>query len=253
MHSKYIYSQPNKQLHEIIFAGIERSGNHPIFNWIMDQFSGPKYHSWCHTEDIMGNSQLFRNIKKTVETDNFEVALINFENEITSDLAIINTPMFKNSSKVTKILLLRDPFNWFASAQNSYETICTERHKNLSLSLWKMYAREFLGITNFFGTKICVKYNEWFKNIEYRKTLSKTIGNRFSDKLLDRICGDGGGSSFDRHDYQGRAREMKVLSRWKQCLDKRDYVSKLRDNEILEMSYRIFGADEAYHFFSQTT
>jgi len=95
--------------------------------------------------------------------------------------------------------------------------------------LWKTYAQEFLGITNYLENKICINFNQWFLSEEYRKTISGKFGFEFDDTLKNIISTVGSGSSFDKFNFIENANEMKVLERWK----------IFRGNKLVEKIYEI--------------
>ena len=106
---------------------------------------------------------------------------------------------------------------------------------------WKAYAREFLGETSYLpGDTIVVSFNDWFADADYRRQKAEEIGLDHVDRGIDEVSSDGGGSSFTGQEFQDRAREMKVLDRWRHFIDDPDYVAAF-DEETVELSRRIFG------------
>jgi hypothetical protein len=148
------------------------------------------------------------------------------------------------------VLLLRDPFNLFASRLKSRKIAVKENDQSM-VSAWLNYAKEFLGETHHLKHhKICINYNDWFLNLEYRKQLAESLGLEFSDAGMDEVSRYGGGSSFNRQDLQGKARQMDVLNRWKYFADDPAYRQLFDNPEIFEYSERIFGripGTESWH------
>jgi hypothetical protein len=142
----------------------------------------------------------------------------------------------------TIILILRDPYNLFAS-RLKYKKPKKHAMQNKEgfVEKWKSYALEFLGDTNIIDNKICINYNSWLKDIDYRRDLSKRLGGDFSDSNIDIVPSSGGGSSFDRKSYDGRASEMKLLERWKSLKNEKYFLELVDDKELAELSFRIFG------------
>lgn len=110
-----------------------------------------------------------------------------------------------------------------------------------SRDLFMMYAREFLNETNILQNKLTINYNRWFIDGLYRVELARRIGLASADRGLDRVARWGSGSSFDRNAFDGRAREMGVLTRWKAVIDDERYRALIDDAELHELSERIFG------------
>ena len=108
--------------------------------------------------------------------------------------------------------------------------------------LWKAYAQEFLGITNYLENKICINFNQWFLSEEYRKKISEKFGFQFDDTLKNIISTVGSGSSFDKFNFVENANEMKVLERWKIFSGNR-LVEKIYElnNNIIELNRKIYG------------
>ena len=87
---------------------------------------------------------------------------------------------------------------------------------------------------------IKISFNAWFADEAYRRQIAESFGFSFSDRGRDEVSGDGGGSSFSGQEFQDRARDMDVLSRWRHFVNDPIYRSAL-DDETIELSNRIFG------------
>ena len=86
-----------------------------------------------------------------------------------------------------------------------------------------------------------VSFNAWFTSPDYRRALSTRLGLNFSDEGFKRVSGAGGGSSFDRTDFNGDNARMKVLARASQ-LDANEselLAIILADEELRELGRRI--------------
>lgn len=154
------------------------------------------------------------------------------------------------SSERVDILVLRDPFNFFASRMKweerggrcCYHLISDAVSRLQLIELWKEYAREFLGETNFLkNKKLAVNYNEWFSSVQYRQSIAQELGLEYSDQALDAVHGVGLGSSFSGFDMSGSARKLKVSERWRHFVKNRTYREIFYDKELLGLSRSIFG------------
>ena len=172
--------------------GLRRSGNHAVINWILGHYDGAIHYNNCYIEN---NKITYGPKAIKVWPGPAKQKLYSFE-----DL----TP-----EKLTeKIIILRDPFNTFASRfqrllqdrNNFYYTVDKKM-----VNLWKNYATQNCLIINF---------NKWLKNLEYRKELSKNFGI-FTDKNKNYISEFTLGSSFDNYKFQGKAQEMNLENRWR--------------------------------------
>jgi len=146
------------------------------------------------------------------------------------------------------VLILRDPFNNLASKRRANPDRDADYFR-LERELWKSHAREFLGETDHLGRKTLLKYNDWFQDPAYRAAVARSLA---TDLPADHPAGERallevpqvGKSQFDRRRFNGRAREMKVLERWKAMPDDPIYADLFADRELLELSRRLFDMPE---------
>lgn len=248
---------------ELRIIGLRRVGNHAIVEWIKAQVNGkiehlnnlevrcnPYRHKFEHIIDFHPEhaNWAFKHYKplakgKFIATD---CLICGYEDH---DLASISDPIIERlhdvylgkSNKRFDIIIMRDPFNLFASRLKS--GMVNVRSKKLTaVDLWIQYAREFLNETNYLKhNKICINYNRWFADLEYRKQLANQLEIKFSDAGMDRVVSLGGGSSFDGQYMDGAASGMAVLDRWKNFLDDPDYRRIFKNQTLLEYSKKIFG------------
>lgn len=152
-----------------------------------------------------------------------------------------------------RVIVLRDPFNMFASRAQHMNLWTFRRSPHQILPLWKEHAREFLGMTDLVKSKkILVNYNEWFRSYAYRQSLTQSLeGDKIpGSSVIEYISPWGFGSSFDFRAYNGKAFQMKVLERWKTKQDDRLYLS-LFDDEVVALSRNIFGSKFVDNILSQ--
>jgi hypothetical protein len=153
------------------------------------------------------------------------------------------------SALVNHVLILRDPFNLIAS---KYRWAREGRWHQPSLDslsqlpeLWKAHARAFLNHRACEQTPLTtVNYNRWFSDGGYRHDLATTLAISTRDEGRDLVARWGPntwGDSFDNLTYDGRATEMKVLERWKHYARDPFYRTLVQDDELVELSTRIFG------------
>jgi len=150
------------------------------------------------------------------------------------------------SLKRYDVLILRDPFNTFASklkrGKLDHYSLTKPEEKAKLISLWKSYAKEYLGITHYLRhDKSIINYNRWFSDVDYRKNLAQKLGLKFTDKNFNKISRVGGGDAFNGLKFDGQAHKMKVLERWKHFTDHKLYRNIFKDRELVELSNKIFG------------
>ena len=253
---------------EIRVAGMQRSGNHAIINWIMRLCSGKI--CFLNNVDPLKNPYLTYKDKnlKNIDEDEFEKDKEKSGRAIKKDYLIysyeehplqdsFNREFEKNhdkflgkSSKRFDVLIIRDPYNFFASRikleefgiLNSRIHLIDEKSKKVVANLWKDYAKEYLGKTNYLkNNKIVISYNKWNSDKNYRKLLAKKFKLKFKDLKDEHMSKYGPGSSFDKFKYKGQAHKMKVLERWKVFKDYPFYRSIFEDKELVGLSDKIFG------------
>ena len=119
-------------------------------------------------------------------------------------------------AKQINILLLRSPVNWFSSFISHQKR--TNREKYLFAQMWKMYAHEFIGKTNYLKNKINIYYDTWVTDETYRKKIYKKfkkLGFNFDYKNTNFISSYGNGSSFTGTKLTGEQLSCDVLDRIK--------------------------------------
>jgi hypothetical protein len=245
---------------EIILHGLKRSGHHAVANWIFQQ--SPEHKCYINDVKLDRNPFLTRNAysdigdRKREKNGDFtkkELLLYTFEDKditlVYSDYFLQNREVFVGDSEnFYNMLVLRDPFNHFASRLRSLKKGCkwawkekTEAWAVFYVDLWKKQAKEFLGHTSYLPeNKICVDFPKWTNNIEYRENIIEKIGLKFTDEGREEVVKAGGGSAFDNRKFDGKASEMKINDRWEEFVNDPYYLS-LFDDEVLELSDKIWG------------
>lgn len=251
---------------EIRAVNLGRSGSHAVINWIIRLSSGKvcflnsaepsKNPFLLHAgKDLEGIDEKNFYKSKNGEIANKDLLIYSYEEnelpEIFNDEYERNHDKFVGKSgKRHDILILRDPFNFFASRIKLEEYgirsmsihVVDEKSKKFMIKFWKRYAKEYLGYTNYLKhNKVVISYNKWFTDENYKKSLAKKLGLKYKyleDKYVSKY---GPGSSFDRRKFDGQAGKMKVLERWKAFKDFPFYRSIFEDKELIELSEKIFG------------
>lgn len=137
-----------------------------------------------------------------------------------------------DSARRVNLLVLRDPFNLLASViRDRGGEISTWKYAGIC-SIWKQYAREALNETSFLENKICVLYDHWFGDRQYRDQLARQFGLTNCDMGLLTVPPNGRGSSFDGLQFDGKAQEMSVLVRWREFAHEAHFWSLFSDAEM---------------------
>jgi len=248
---------------EIRVIGLQRSGNHPIINWIGSQYPKKKVYLLNNIEPYKNP---FKSLHRTIIFHNLHLnkknelkkpskkdcLIYSYEDipleQISSTLSEKNHDKWLGkSSKRYDVLILRDPFNLFASRlqrelDNVGNKINISTDKGFLIELWKQYAKEYLGLTNYLkNKKIIINYNRWFLDKNYRKHIANALDIPFTDKGFNEVLEVGNGSSFDGLKYHLKTHKMNVLKRWKKFHNNKKYKSLFKDLELIKLSNKIFG------------
>lgn len=250
---------------EIVVVALQRSGHHAIINWILANSS--KDHTFLN--NCLPSHNPFLNCSKTDsliqhleiekeqqgEFSKKTLLIHNYEDKTPLD---VFSPSFSSerekwlgrSKILNNIIILRDPFNNFASKyrwakEGTQWQPSLDSLKQLP-SKWKIHAKEFLNETNYIQeNKICISYNQWFTDETYREELAKKLQLSTIDKGLSEIAKWGPntwGDSFDNLNYENRANEMRVFDRWKHYKDDPFFISLFEDDELNRLSNTIYGS-----------
>lgn len=139
------------------------------------------------------------------------------------------------------LLILRDPFNLLASRLKSQFMDVNAPGKTVS-DLWVEYAQEFVGETDWLRSpKLCINYNRWCVDSEYRQSLADTLQIPYQAIKTDKVSGCGGGSSFDGFAFQGQATAMDTQGRWRHYQDQPHYRALFKNSQLWHYGEQIFG------------
>ena len=239
--------------------GLRRSGNHVVQHWLLKQSGKNIFYYNDSFPESPYNITRSKHSYETIHTkplDEIDIRMVSFEDHVLRYLVNpVKVRPLKDSEQIKadsnfKLLLLRDPYNLFASRFKKKNKsgkkmihIADYYYRVMTLSdLWISYAEEFLGKTNYLGqNKILVDYNKWIANVSYRKSLAHKLNLNFSDQAFDSVPEVGGGSSFDGTSISGTSLRKSVTERWKTCQDNEEYLKLFQDRRIVDLADRIFG------------
>ncbi len=244
---------------ELRLVGLSRSGNHAIINWLLAQMEGrtcflncvqPKQNPFATARATASGQPVVCNYRPfdlerelRGEFSQKDWLLYSYEDcfitMICSRCFEARHDEFVGPSRSrTDIVILRDPFNLFASRlRSSYSGVTPLT----AVRIWKQHARQVLGQRRLFTQPyLAVLYNRWASDAAYRQRIVAKLGLRFTDANFRRVASTAGGSSFDGLQFDGSADRMSVLDRWQHYIDEPAYLN-LFDEEMLQLSAEIFG------------
>lgn len=252
---------------EIRFVGIRRSGNHAVINWLATQFDHPVHFinnaparispfAWARgygdekTADISNTVQRFPD-DRPPRFEPKQVLLYSHEDCFLDDLAVASPTARRDryvgtSRRRFDVLLLRDPYNLFASRFAFTLGDMTPDADPLIVDkirvMWKQHAREFLGETAYLGPEtIRIDFSRWRADATFRKEVAGRLGRPLNDDELERVPDVARGSSFDALARDGEADLMDLDQRWRHYLGDPRFRRVTRDRELVELAERIFG------------
>jgi len=250
---------------EICCFGVQRSGNHGIINWIASLFDEPKtfLNSRHQSEKSRWRRNCFAFHKPVRSTSNSGITKYSHLQKRPQNLLIYSienqTPkmidenlrnrhhLFGESENFHVVLILRDPFNTYASRiQDEYDkkhrqSCCISRNCRRYPENWVQYAKLHLAQKRVLGViPTCILFNKWVYDQDYRQNICEQLGGTYTEQELRTVPKFGGGSSFDKQQFDGKAHEMKLTERWKGFVNDPRYL-RLFNRETIELSERIFG------------
>lgn len=265
------------QKNEFRFVGLSRSGNHGIINWLISQIeerycflncAEPKYNPYLTARPLKEEGKVYQtnisnfNLEKEQKKNFSEKDYLLYNHE-DCFLGPLNNKIQQEdrqkwvglSKNKRDILILRDPFNLFASRikagliRGHYTHHGARPISTLTLKrIYKQHAREFLGEKNYLKNKLPVKFNSWTSDKEYRRKITEELDLTFTDKGFKEVSVVAGGSSFDGVKLSGRANQMSLNSRWRKFAHDEEYWS-LFDEEMVELAQKIFGDIEPVQYY----
>lgn len=198
---------------------LSRSGSHAIIEWIASHFDDYNLLKHGTRRKIVGGG--YNRISC-------------FENKS------------HESHQDTTIKILRDPLNWVASgiAYGRWGTLGTSVDRKAYFHP-DDFSKNIEQYKNYMHSPgILIKYNDWFISSEYRRLIEQTIGLKLNvDTTINNVPITGGGSSFDKLLYNGRATEMNTLNRWRSLSWHPLIQSVLSDNALMEYAIKEFNLE----------
>lgn len=249
---------------EFRIAGLRRTGNHAVIGWIEDQHKlvGTTFH--LNNVKIDENPYRHKHQNLSYYFPKHQWSIERYQKQakgefIKRDCLIYSyedyslSQIFSNYFEKKHdlylgktldrydLLIIRDPFNTLASRLK--KNFLPVKSKGTSfVDLWIEYAREYLAETNYLKhNKICINYNLWVADLDYRKQLAQKLGIKFTDVGIDKVRSYGGGSSFEGKTHDGQASTMNTTNRWQYFVDCPIYRKLIDNSALLQYSERIFG------------
>ncbi len=238
-----IGNKPSKTVIRV-FA-VKRTGQHAILNWLMQQWQGSiSFHNNVPAgRPILSShnheTRLRLPIKNPLLLYNHEDVPIKYAMEFDS----YYEKTLRGYTKKIDVIILRDPFNCFASrikANWEWDNLFVENEtiRQNVINTWKEHAKEFISDVNPLQNKVLINYNRWILDVEYRRSIASDLDLQFTDSGFDHTPHYGLGSSFDG--LSGTNNKNKLQERWREFEFDELYNSIFEDKELLELSHAVF-------------
>ena len=263
------------QKHGRIFVTIalKRSGQHAVINWLGYSISSTIHLNNCkfirkgwkisplpqtgrfvtYQNEIKVDSNLLALRKDESSLDlclktisllgPFENLIYSFENFSLNDLYL---KKFIRHIKPTVLLILRDPYNCFASSLHLYNKYGKSAiNLQCQKSKFMEYSKQVMGIENFLEYPVTmVDYGKWFCDDTYKKLILERLGfpdHSWNDRVMSEIQPFGGGSSFDEENIDISSLKKRVFERWKTCQSDDNYRNLINDPMLSDLTIKLFG------------
>jgi hypothetical protein len=238
-------------------VGMRRSGNHPVIDWLQASIPADTIHLndvvpgrnayrygdiRGHVVAPLGDPQQIRDHRRR-RFKPIGGLICSYEGRtVTSILAGAarenNVAHYGMSENLRTILILRDPFNLFASRIKSRFIDRDDIPK--AKALYLEHARAWVE-SGSSSELVRINYNRWFSDYAYRLELQRQLGLPQLDFATESVPFYGFGSSFDGDSRNGRASSMNVLNRWRALHSDRDYQKLFEDGVLAKYAALIFG------------
>ena len=245
-----------------VFHGMRRTGNHAIINWTGITRSTIFFNDILPKEQrraLLGEDVaparfgrwLFRACSRRSVSKLLPGLGCLFHGALSVSLEdwLIDRRTFENWPRDRRdILLIRDPFNLFASrismgqgGHKSFFKRRPEEYFRASIALWKQHAREFLGDTNHLPGHVGIFYDRWLVDAEYRREVAAGLGITPDEGALNVVAREGGGSSFEGLSPLGADAVQRRLSRYQQLTGENREMFEVvaADPEIVQLRERL--------------
>lgn len=245
------YAVPRTMRRFFLVHGMKRSGNHAVVEWMLAQGRFVFCNNLVPVASILRGEKMLPAPRDFPAWQREKAGASGAGPDLCAsleDLPLDFRPFRALPAGCRQVLVVRDPENFFASRIRKGRLLDHPAYPRAPGPLltrvvegWKTHAREFLGLTSTLENRVGVFFNAWFADPAYRRQLSARLGLEFSDAGFTRVAAAGGGSSFDRTDFDGDNTRMQVLARAAQldAAETRLLAEILADAELRDLGRRL--------------
>ncbi|MGB8376392.1 MAG: hypothetical protein WCE57_13825 [Salegentibacter sp.] len=266
---------------EFRITGLSRSGNHAVINWILGHLQEEKFCFLNCTEPKHNPFETCRPLGPDGRSWDTNIPNFSIEEERRGNFARkdyllyshedsflgpLQHPEFQKNRenwlgktmRKNDILILRDPFNLFASRRKAGLLLGHRTHgaKPMSLKtlrrIYKQHAKEVLGRSEILRDKVIINFNRWVKDHSYRAAIAEELELQHTDEGMKEVSKVAGGSSFDGTSISAENLRRKLENRWKTYASEPQF-RELFDAELTGLTRQIFGEIEPVRALSKVS
>lgn len=232
---------------EIRVYGMRRSGNHAIIQWILAQAEGvTEFFNDASPEAPYAKEPRYGNWKPSAPPANVALSVVSFEDRSFEIIRACESSFQRPRTprRCIDLLVIRDPFNLFASRLHSPYISAWKTAYLSGLSATQLAERYLeASLSQHFPSRsdrplLTVNFNQWTENKEYRRSIANALNLEFSDRGIEHLSSFGGGSSFDGK--FANPKELDLHSRWEAYAENENYLNKLNRKRLLNLGLEIF-------------
>lgn len=235
----------------LVVFGMRRAGNHLAINWILNQVDGcvAFYNNINFTQSPY--SARMTEMRLRLRNPSPRI-ILSYEDvgpqQILSDplLGYLKDRTDRHRVKVRFALILRDPYNLFASRIRKWpETLANSKVITAQSQLYVEHARLAMAPRPIWRNAplIPILYNDLVSDPSTRSRIAAQLGIREGDRGLDHIPVYGHGSSFDGTNLSSDALRDNVFSRWQGLQDDPTFRAAISNTDLQAAGKKLFGID----------
>lgn len=231
----------------LVVFGMRRSGNHVAINWILEQVDGPA----VFYNNINPDKSPFAGVRTEFRNKSGPSPrlIISYE-DVDPDrllspplLSFLEDRVVRDGASVRFALILRDPYNLFASRLRKWpERFVNDTKIDMQTRMYQDLASLAAHPKSIWqgAPVVPIFYNDLVSDPAAREKLSARLGIKTGDAGLDDVPVYGHGSSFDGTELSGEAVRNNVFERWR-ALEKDPVFQKtLNDPELQAIGTALF-------------
>jgi hypothetical protein len=232
----------------LVLLGMRRSGNHLAINWILHQTEG----AGVFYNNIPAQAHPF-SARRTEAHVHLPVRrsriVLSYEDLSVEDLTAGPLPEFLNARQqhrdvtVRMGLMLRDPFNLFASRLKKWpERFADDQAIARQRALYLQHAKLAQSSDTVLGDipVVPILYNRLVTDADYRRDLSARLGIADGEKGMDLVPTYGHGSSFDGMAASSQGIQNSVFDRWRHSTDDPRFRKAVDDPRLAAIAADLF-------------